>query len=119
VLTNEVCVLFVTHAYETMFLIRERESDFVRVERLERMRSQAELAALKAQVDPRFLFNSLSTLGHLIERDPPRGREFCDALAEVYRYMLATCSRTGALSAQGRAGASVLAGGSRRPNSFA
>lgn len=93
VLINVICVLFVTHAYETVFLIRERESDFVRVERLQRMRSQAELAALKAQVDPHFLFNSLNTLGHLILRDPQRGREFCDLLAEVYRYVLASRER--------------------------
>lgn len=93
VLINVICVLFVTHAYETVFLIRERESDLTRVERLERLRSQAELAALKAQVDPHFLFNSLNTLGHLIVRDPPRGREFCDLLAEVYRYVLASRDR--------------------------
>jgi Histidine kinase len=90
VLANVICVLFVTHAYETMFLIRERESDLMRVERLERARVQAELSALKAQVDPHFLFNSLNTLGHLIASDAQRGREFCDALAEVYRYVLAS-----------------------------
>lgn len=88
VLTNVICVLFVTHAYETIFLIRERESDLMRVERLERLRTQAELASLKSQVDPHFLFNSLNTLGHLIEQEPPRGREFCDTLAEVYRFVL-------------------------------
>ena len=88
VLTNVICVLFVTHGYETMFLIRERESDLVRVERLDRMRVQAELAALKTQVDPHFLFNSLNTLGHLIQNDARRGREFCDTLADVYRYVL-------------------------------
>lgn len=88
VLTNVICVLFVTHAYETIFLIRERESDLTRVERLERLRTQAELATLKAQVDPHFLFNSLNTLGHLIEHDAARGREFCDTLAEVYRFVL-------------------------------
>ena len=88
VLTNVICVLFVTHAYETIFLIRERESDLTRVERLERLRTQAELATLKAQVDPHFLFNSLNTLGHLIEHDTVRGREFCDALADVYRFVL-------------------------------
>jgi hypothetical protein len=88
VLTNVICVLFVTHAYETLFLIRERESDLTRVERLQRLRAQAELAALKAQVDPHFLFNSLNVLGHLIAHDAPRAREFCDTLAEVYRYVL-------------------------------
>jgi hypothetical protein len=88
VLTNVICVLFVTHAYETIFLIRERESDLMRVERLERARVQAELAALKTQVDPHFLFNSLNTLGHLIGQDGERAREFCDTLAEVYRYVL-------------------------------
>ncbi|MFN3304626.1 MAG: sensor histidine kinase [Roseateles sp.] len=87
-LTNVICVLFVTHGYETLFLIRERESDLLRVERLQRLRAQAELGALKAQVDPHFLFNSLNTLGHLIQSDPARGREFCDTLAEVYRYVL-------------------------------
>ena len=88
VLTNVICVLFVTHAYETLFLIRERESDMTRVERLQRLRAQAELAALKAQVDPHFLFNSLNSLGHLITHDAARAREFCDALAQVYRYVL-------------------------------
>lgn len=93
VLTNVICVIFVTHAYETVFLIRERESDLLRVERLERARTQAELASLKAQVDPHFLFNSLNTLGHLIAQDAARAREFCDTLAEVYRYVLDSRSR--------------------------
>jgi hypothetical protein len=88
-LTNVICVVFVTHAYETVFLIRERETDMMRVERLERYRVEAELAALSAQIDPHFLFNSLNTLGHVIGRDPVRARDFCDRLAEVYRYVLA------------------------------
>ena len=92
-LTNVICVVFVTHAYETVFLIRERESDLTRLARLERTRAEAELAALKAQIDPHFLFNSLNTLGHLIVHDARRGREFCDALAEVYRYVLASRGR--------------------------
>ena len=93
VLTNVICVIFVTHAYETVFLIRERESDLLRVERLERARTQAELASLKAQVDPHFLFNSLNTLGHLIAQDATRAGEFCDTLAEVYRYVLDSRAR--------------------------
>lgn len=89
-LTNVICVLFVTHAYETLFLIRERESDLLQVARLQRAGAEAQLAALKAQVDPHFLFNSLNTLGHLTTHDPPRAREFCDTLADTYRYVLAS-----------------------------
>ncbi len=92
-LTNVICVVFVTHAYETVFLIRERESDMMRVERLERMRVEGELAALTSQIDPHFLFNSLNTLGHVIGHDPVRARDFCDRLAEVYRYVLASRGR--------------------------
>ena len=92
-LTNVICVLTVTHAYETMFLIRERESDLLRVARLERATAEAQLAGLKAQVDPHFLFNSLNTLGHLIVHEPVRARQFCDTLAEVYRYVLASRER--------------------------
>ncbi len=92
-LTNVICVIFVTHAYETVFLIRERESDVLHLAQLERNRAQAELAALKAQIDPHFLFNGLNTLGHLVTQDAARAREFCDCLAEVYRYVLASGRR--------------------------
>ncbi|NRF68852.1 histidine kinase [Aquincola sp. S2] len=92
-LTNVICVIFVTHAYETLFLIRERESDALQLAQLQRLRSEAELAALKAQVDPHFLFNGLNTLGHLISHDARTAREFCDCLAEVYRYVLANGRR--------------------------
>lgn len=92
-LTNVICVIFVTHAYETVFLIRERESDALHLAQLERSRAQAELAALKAQIDPHFLFNGLNTLGHLVTHDPAHAREFCDCLAEVYRYVLASGRR--------------------------
>ena len=84
-----LCVVFVTHAYETVFLVREREDAVARFERLERSRVQAELAALTAQLDPHFLFNNLNTLGHLISPGPSAARRFCDKLAQVYRYVLA------------------------------
>lgn len=83
-----ICVFFVTHVYETVFLIKARESDLLRLARLERARAEAELEALKAQVDPHFLFNSLNTLAHLIEESPARALQFNEHLAQVYRYIL-------------------------------
>lgn len=87
-LINVICVVFVTHAYETVFLIKEREGDLLRVARLDRARAEAELSAFLAQVDPHFMFNSLNTLGHLIETDPTRAQRFNQDLASVYRYLL-------------------------------
>ncbi|HLT37567.1 MAG TPA: histidine kinase [Enhygromyxa sp.] len=87
-LINVICVVFVTHAYETVFLIKEREGDLLRVARLDRARAEAELSAFLAQVDPHFMFNSLNTLGHLIETDRERAIAFNQDLAGVYRYLL-------------------------------
>ncbi len=88
-----ICVVFITHVYETVYLIQQRENDLLAVERLDRARVETELAAIKAQVAPHFLFNSLNTLGWLIERDPRRALEFNQHLAEVYRYILAAHRR--------------------------
>ena len=87
-LMNVICVIFVTHAYETVFLIKEREGDLLRVAKLDKARAEAELSAFLAQVDPHFLFNSLNTLGHLIDTDVARANKFTHDLASVYRYVL-------------------------------
>lgn len=83
-----ICVIFITHIYETVFLIKQRESDKIKNEKLERARVQAELEALKNQIDPHFMFNSLNSLSYLIDSDPSRAKEFTQSLAEVYRYIL-------------------------------
>lgn len=92
-LANVICVIFVTHVYETVFLIKEREADLVRVERLEKARALSELSALHAQIDPHFLFNALNTLSYLIGADPDGARRFNDLLARVYRYILSQRDR--------------------------
>ena len=88
-----ICVVFITHVYETVFLVRDSESEMVRNEQLERARIQAELEALKNQIDPHFIFNSLNTLSHLIEEKPARAKQFNDNLADVYRYILQNKNR--------------------------
>ena len=83
-----ICVVFITHVYETVFLVKEAESEKVKKEQLERARVEAELEALKSQIDPHFIFNSLNTLSHLIEETPAKAKLFNDSLADVYRYIL-------------------------------
>jgi sensor histidine kinase YesM len=88
-----ICVLFITHTYETVFLVQEAENEKLKKEQLERARAEAELEALKNQIDPHFIFNSLNTLSHLIEKDPSKARQFNDNLADVYRYILQNKAR--------------------------
>lgn len=88
-----ICVLFITHIYETVFLVREAESEKLKKEQLERARAEAELEALKNQIDPHFIFNSLNTLSHLIEKNPVKAKQFNDNLADVYRYILQNKAR--------------------------
>ena len=88
VLINVICVLFVTHVYETVFLVKEKESETIKNEQLQRARAEAELTALKNQVDPHFMFNSLNTLAHLVKSDTKKALLFTEDLAEVYRYIL-------------------------------
>jgi sensor histidine kinase YesM len=83
-----VCVAFIVHIYETVFLVKQAENDKLKKEQLERSRVEAELEALKNQVDPHFIFNSLNTLSHLIEERPVKAKQFNDSLADVYRYIL-------------------------------
>ena len=69
-----ICVIFITHVYETVFLVKESESEMVKNEQLEKAKAQAELEALKNQIDPHFIFNSLNTLSHLIEDNPDQSQ---------------------------------------------
>jgi hypothetical protein len=87
-LFNVIAVIFITHVYETAFLIKDRETDMVRMANLERSHALAELEALKNQVDPHFMFNSLNTLSHLVATDRSLAQEFIEKLADVYRYIL-------------------------------
>ncbi|HYK58750.1 MAG TPA: histidine kinase [Bryobacteraceae bacterium] len=48
----------------------------------------AELRALKAQINPHFLFNSLNSITALTTSDPGRAREMCIRLAEFLRNTL-------------------------------
>ncbi len=87
-LVNVICVLFVTHVYETVFMMKEQENEQVKNAELLRAKAEAELNALKNQIDPHFMFNSLNTLSYLITSDVGKASIFTENLAEVYRYIL-------------------------------
>lgn len=49
---------------------------------------QAELQALKSQLNPHFMFNNFSVLSELIDTDKEAASEFLSKLSKVYRYMI-------------------------------
>lgn len=83
-----VCVIFVTNVYEKALFVQHTDQEQIRIEQLERAKIQAELTALKNQVDPHFMFNTLNSISYLTEHDPPKAQAFIEHLAEVYRYIL-------------------------------
>jgi two-component system LytT family sensor kinase len=61
----------------------------VRLEsRLSQQLVEAELRALRAQINPHFLFNSLNTIAALISLEPEKAEKFTVRLAKVFRYVL-------------------------------
>ena len=50
--------------------------------------ASAKFDALKNQLDPHFLFNSLNVLSALIEENPESATRFTTSLSKVYRYVL-------------------------------
>lgn len=50
--------------------------------------ASAKFDALKNQLDPHFLFNSLNVLTSLIEENPDAAQKFTTSLSKVYRYVL-------------------------------
>ena len=93
VLVIIIAACFITNISEILFLNREKEQNESRVKQLNAAKAQAELEALKNQIDPHFIFNSLNTLSFLITRDPRSARRYNDTLARVYRYILSNRER--------------------------
>lgn len=88
-----IAVFFLVNLYETVFLVRDVANDKLEQEQLVRAKAEAELEALKNQIDPHFIFNSLNTLSHLIEEKPEKAKLFNDHMADVYRYILQNKAR--------------------------
>jgi two-component sensor histidine kinase len=83
ILPTALITLIGYHQYWTRVLAlqhRERE--------LTELAATAQLAALRAQINPHFLFNSLNSIAQLIRSDPDKAEACVERLAEIFRYIL-------------------------------
>jgi len=67
---------------------RERAELAAAIERSERERATAELKTLRAQVEPHFLYNTLSNVVSLIEREPATAKHMTERLIGYLRHTL-------------------------------
>lgn len=79
-----VASLFI-HAFYFYRALQKRE---VKEQKIIARTASASFDALKNQLDPHFLFNSLNVLTSLIEEDPHQAQKFTTSLSKVYRYVL-------------------------------
>ena len=84
----------VGHKLQALQFERERNTQQLREARLRQLVTEAELRALRAQVNPHFLFNTLNTILDLISAEPQKAEEMTERLADVFRYSLDRSDRT-------------------------
>ena len=88
VLVGLLCDAFICGLLGLFYALQQWKNDQADDEKLARQSLEVEFDALKGQVNPHFLFNSLNTLSSLINADPAQAEDFVEDLARIYRYML-------------------------------
>lgn len=87
IVTFLIALLF-TAIKEGTFLFGQWKQSLVVQERLKKEALEAKLESLKKQLDPHFLFNSLSVLSGIIHSDTELADRFITKLSQVYRYVI-------------------------------
>lgn len=72
-----------------ILLLRESKRKDKENETLKTAYLEAEIELLKEQLNPHFLFNSLSSLSGVVREDPVRAQYFINHLSKIFRYALA------------------------------
>src|ERR1700722_3881160 len=87
-LALESIAIVVARRIDAIRITRERYHRELREQEIAKLVTEAELRALRAQVNPHFLFNALTTLGYLIQTAPARALETLLRLTSLLRGVL-------------------------------
>jgi LytS/YehU family sensor histidine kinase len=88
--TNSM-ILMVIEMYSSYHIKQEAERRAIEAER---EKAQYQFLALKNQINPHFLFNSMNVLSSLVYQDADKANVFTKKLSAVYRYLLVTSKRS-------------------------
>jgi len=88
ILLSIFAVIVFTLIYEILYLSKERELDTRIVSQLDHELTRVEMIALRNELDPHFIYNSLNTLAQFISTDPQKAACYNNKLAHLYQYFL-------------------------------
>jgi LytS/YehU family sensor histidine kinase len=88
ILMLEGLAVIVARRIDAIRLTRERHERERREQEIAKLATEAELRALRAQINPHFLFNALTTIGYLIQTAPPKALKTLMRLTALLRSVL-------------------------------
>jgi two-component system LytT family sensor kinase len=88
VATLEAIAVVVARRIDAIRITDERYEREIREQEMGKLATEAELRALRAQINPHFLFNALTTIGYLIQTAPPRALQTLLRLTTLLRAVL-------------------------------
>lgn len=86
--TLEAIAVVVARRIDAIRITDERYEREIREQEIGKLATEAELRALRAQINPHFLFNALTTIGYLIQTAPPRALQTLMRLTSLLRAVL-------------------------------
>ena len=79
---------FAVSILEGYYYFKQWKISLIQTEQLKRENIQSQFEALKNQIDPHFLFNSINTVYSLIDTHPDKAKEFITKFSKTYRHVL-------------------------------
>jgi len=80
--------LIIVVVFHAIYFYNKYQQNKIKEQKVIAGTASAKFDALKNQLDPHFLFNSLNVLTSLIEENPNNAQKFTTSLSKVYRYVL-------------------------------
>ncbi len=86
----DTVALIAARRIDAIRVTHERCEQEIREQEFEKLATEAQLAALRAQINPHFLFNALTTIGYLINTSPEKAMDTLLRLTRLLRRVLNT-----------------------------
>jgi sensor histidine kinase YesM len=87
-LFSMMIAFIITLIFHSFYFYKALQDVKLKEKTFESKSNSAKFDALKNQLDPHFLFNSLNVLSALIDEDTDKAQDFTIGLSKVYRYVL-------------------------------